>query len=214
MENENLFNKVRELLQDANNRDAEWDSDRFWNMLESKKRKQQRRLWFSYATAAMLLFVVGYSTYHFQQQSQISVQKDVAVANISTDRNASIPNLKFSQGTTIKPLRQQHKTKYAASKRSRALTKTRKKTHSQSYQMTMGTPGSISVYAENKHEISSFVQMREAGKRERELRQLSVKLDDKDGFNNFWLTVNQQVLANKFNGDKALLHYEMPDYSD
>ena len=214
MENENLFNKVRELLQDANNRDAEWDSDRFWNMLESKKRKQERRLWFNYATAAMLLFVVGYCTYHLEKHSQMSVKTNVAGANISTDRNASIPNLKFGQETTIKPLRQQHKTEFAASKRSRALTKTRKKTHSQPYQMTMGTPGSISVYAENKHEISSFVQMREAGKRERELRQLSVKLDDKDGFNNFWLTVNQQVLANKFNGDKALLHYEMPDDSD
>lgn len=214
MENENLFNRVRELVQDANDRDVEWDSDRFWNMLESKKRKQQTRLWLSYASAAILFFVIGFSAYRVNTNEKLSIKTDLAISNISTNRHSVKAPAGVQQESKIENIKQQIKTHSIASKRNRKTARRHPNPASQPYQMNMGTPGNISMYAQTKHEISSFEEMREAAKRERALRELSVKLDDNDGYNYFWLTVNQQVLANKFSGDKALLHYEMPNELD
>ena len=66
-----------------------------------------------------------------------------------------------------------------------------------------------SISALEKESVPSLMQMWEQGKHERELRTLNVTLDDRSNYRRLRLMINQQMLANKFNGEVEPLNHDI-----
>jgi hypothetical protein len=207
-------------------------------LIERRKRRQQRRIWLSYAAAAMLLFAVGYFTYYEGTRNSLNINKNQVAADFKMDKQPRESNINLND--SINSNVAEHSIVSKLSERKRVKRSTKKHTPSiqsfskdefetnanprekqlagnatfRSYQKNIGMAGDVSLFMQDSIEMPALLQMHEEAKRARELRKLSVKLDDSDGYNNFWLTVNQQMLTNKFNGETALLHYDVPGTGD
>jgi hypothetical protein len=231
MENENLFYKIRELLQEPDQIDKEWDPNKFWTLFEARKRRRQIWIKVAYSMAAMLVFVLGY----------VILPGKIAprhiVNNVETRGTHQMLHVDTAQSTgnegqDITSNRQPPKERYLAAKTGKKPSKNRRtiskinpkqeftnaenlavgKTidtstirRSDTINVAAGVNAFLSI--KENEEMPSLTQMREQARRERLLRNLSVKLEDRESYNSFWLTVNQHLLANKFNGDTELLHY-------
>jgi hypothetical protein len=207
-------------------------------LIERRKRRQQQTIWLSYAAAAMLLFAVGYFTYYDGTQNSMNINKNQVAADFKMDKqpresninlNDSI-NSNLAERSIVSKLSERKRVKRLTKKDTpgiQSLSKDKFETNAnsretrlagnptfRSYQKNIGMAGDVSLFMQDSIEMPALLQMHEEAKRARELRKLSVKLDDSDGYNNFWLTVNQQMLANKFNGETALLHYDVPGTGD
>jgi hypothetical protein len=223
MENENLFYKIRELLQEPDQIDKEWDPNKFWTLFEARKRRRQIWIKVAYSMAAMLVFVLGYvilpvkiAPRHIVNNAETSgahqmlhVDKAQSVGN-PNQAIASNHQLAKSGNTE----RKSHKTISQISRKQELTNAEKPAGESIDTSITRGSDtihvpvGSNTLLSiKENEEMPSLMQMREQARRERMLRNLSVKLEDRESYNSFWLTVNQHLLANKFNGDTELLHY-------
>jgi len=227
MENENLFCKIRVLLGKHDKSDNEWDPDKFWMLFEAKKRRRQIGFRLAYTVAATLVLVVGYLILPGNSHS------DQNVAFTSTTPSFTKPDLDVRTPEMI----EKEKLAYASGKRQinnkrwhKAGKNHRINSASNLYTdlaikklMEAGVPvneavqqsveekafeeKSVSDWAQERDKIPSLLRMSELAKKERELRSLSVKLEDTDRYTNFQLMVNQYLLENKFNDEAVLLHY-------
>lgn len=231
MENENLFYKIRELLQEPDQIDKEWDPNKFWTLFEARKRKRQIWIKVAYSMAAMLVFVLGYvilpgkiAPRHIV--NHVEIRGTHQMLHVDTAQSAG------NEGQDMTSNRQPPKERYSVAKTGKKQRKNRrvisqinqKQEFANAESLAAGKaidasiirrPDTINValrgntflsITENE-ETPSLMQMREQAQRERMLRNLSVKLEDRESYNSFWLTVNQHLLANKFNGETELLHY-------
>ncbi|MCF0062633.1 hypothetical protein MUK70_01210 [Dyadobacter chenwenxiniae] len=223
MKNENLSYKIRELADISDQSDLEWDPDKFWNLFQARKRRRHRWIVLSYSTAVMLIFAVAYLVFTAESidrynyinasASTIPPAKNTAPLRSNNGEGTSLSNAKPVDFETIvqneashfgtfkeksnKPLGK--KTRLFARKPGNSLPI---RSYSTNRFIEQGTP----VLNEVNDELPSLLQMFEQAQRERELRNLSVQLEDQANYNGFWLTVNQHLLANKLSSDQ--LHYE------
>ncbi|TLV03434.1 hypothetical protein [Dyadobacter luticola] len=201
MENEDLYCKIRELL-DAPDEQQDWNPEKIWAMVEAKNQKRVTFSWTYYAAAAVLLFTFGYfvlnktnSSGQIEAKEPIITQPETSqktdktfIAKRDSDMQVNMNNPEVFTGKKLKK-KSCHKTyKLASNKHFRTLKK-------RSDLAAMNV-----ALSQNDQDSPSLYQMYKQAQKERELRNLSVKLDDSEDYNRFWLAVNQHLLANKFSG--------------
>ena len=227
MENENLFCKIRVLLGKHDKSDNEWDPDKFWALFEAKKRRRQIGFRLGYTVAATLVFVVGYLALpgdpHGDQSvafsSRITAIKRPYI-DVKTPKMTSKETLAYASAKTQMTGKRPHKPgkiyrsdpaprlyKGLAIKRHKKASAPVNEALQQSFDNQALAEKNIAGSPQERDKIPSLLRMYELAKKERELRSLSVKLEDTDRYTNFQLTVNQYLLENKFNGEAVLLHY-------
>ena len=202
MKNEDLSYKIRELTKTSDEGDLDWDPDKFWNLYVARKRKRQRWIVLAYSMAAMVSFAVAYivftadKTNHYSNtNSRITIiPKGKKIVPLLKSEVSAVVN---ANSKSNKPLA--NHTRVFAKKSSKLL-------HHGSYGTNHFIERNIPVSDEEDDELPSLLQMFEEAQREREMRTLSVQLEDQTNYNGFWLTVNQHLLANRLNTDQ--LHYE------
>ena len=227
MENENLFCKIRVLLGKHDQRDNAWDPDKFWAQFEAKKRRRQIEFRLTYTVAATLILVAGYLVLPGDSHSDQSVaftsritaikrpyidvkspkmtsKETLAYASAQRQMTNKQPN-KPSKIYTSNPAPRLYKG--LAIKKLKKASAPENEAFQQSFDNQALADKNIAGSAQERDKIPSLLRMYELVKKERELRSLSVKLEDTDRYTNFQLTVNQYLLENKFNSEAVLLHY-------
>ncbi|WP_026629107.1 hypothetical protein [Dyadobacter alkalitolerans] len=226
MKNEDLSYKIRELLDRSDESDPEWDPDKFWNLFEARKRRRQRWVTFSYSMAAAVVLVAvsivfsgdGLIRYNGTNSKKVSkVQGNLTHPLLKSERELSLhenseANTRHNGRLTASTKRAPYPAyaKMKPSKRSAAQTGVYFKKASppvdEPYPDDPYMEQSAAIFSQENDDMPSLLRMFEQARKERELRTLSVQLEDRENYNSFWLTVNQQLLANKLNSDQ--LHYE------
>ncbi|MCF2490730.1 hypothetical protein [Dyadobacter sp. CY347] len=225
MKNEDLSCKIRALLDTSDKSDPDWDPDKFWDRFEARKKRQQRWVVLSYSMAAMVIFGIlsivvtgdGMNGYFGTKPrvSSISQTKNIdPTLKLETRRPLRRDAETPVQHSVFKPNIKQNVSHVASSNSNKPLTEPSevfaKKRGNSFRQVSYGNDllfgQSIPVSDEEHNELPSLLEMFEQAKKERELRNQSVQLQDPANFRSFWLTVNQHVLASKLSSDQ--LHYE------
>lgn len=216
MENEDLYYKIRALLDAPDQNEPEWDPDKFWNLYEARKRKRERWFTLSYAMAATVIFAVTYVLFSDNVNKRF-MENTAVVSGIHYSKGASQLAKRDREESSIskKDIHVQHaagdgnrRAKIAHSAVSRSGSKRMLKCYKSD---VTRQPANLSVdksYEDGQgfnKPMPSLLRMFEQAQREREQRSLNVQLEDTANYNRFWLTVNQHLLANKLNSEH--LHY-------